>query len=83
MKKIPALQVRRQLGALLDEVRLRGAEFVIERDGRPVAAVIPVEMYERLRERRESTFDRIEAIRDRLGLSDADVATALAEDDKG
>lgn len=69
MKKIPALEARRRLGTLLDEVRLRGAEYVIERDGRPVAAVIPLETYERLKQRRDDAFDRVQEIRDRLSQS--------------
>jgi antitoxin (DNA-binding transcriptional repressor) of toxin-antitoxin stability system len=34
---ISAGDARKRLGTLLDDVRLRGTTFVIERDGRPVA----------------------------------------------
>jgi len=66
VKRIPALKARQQLGTLLDEVRYRGTEVIVERGGRPVAVVIPVEAYGRYRRLREQAFDRIEAVRGRL-----------------
>lgn len=63
---ISAGDARRRLGSLLDEVRLRGATFVIERDGRPAAAVIPIAALERLEAERAAAFDRIEALRQRV-----------------
>ncbi len=65
-KYIPAVQARQRLGELLDDVRLRGAEYVIERDGEPAAAVISVEAYARFQQARTDAFGRIETLRDRL-----------------
>lgn len=41
-RRISTLQVRQQLGDILDHVALRHDEFIIERKGKPLAAVIPV-----------------------------------------
>ena len=41
-RRISTLQVRQQLGDILDHVALRHDEYIIERKGRPLAAVIPV-----------------------------------------
>lgn len=54
-KKIDTKTVRDRLGDLLDQARYRGDEFIIHRRGRPLAALIPYEEYERLqRQRAES-----------------------------
>ena len=63
---ISAGDARKRLGALLDEVRLRGTTFVIERDGRPAAAVVPISMLERLEAERTAAFDRIDALRAKI-----------------
>ncbi len=66
VKRIPALKARQQLGMLLDEVRYRGAEVIVERGGRAVAVVVPVEAYERYKRLREQAFGRIDALREHL-----------------
>ena len=41
-KHITALKARRNLGQILEEVYYRGRSYVIERAGRPMAAVVPL-----------------------------------------
>ncbi len=66
VKRIPALRARQQLGTLLDEVRYQGAEVIVERGGRAVAVVVPVEAYERYKRLRGQAFGRIDALREQL-----------------
>ena len=42
VRKVNALKMHQNLGQLLDGVYHRGDQYVIERDGRPMAAVVPV-----------------------------------------
>lgn len=42
-KRITALQTRRHLGQILEEVHYRGSAYIIERAGREMAAIVPVE----------------------------------------
>jgi prevent-host-death family protein len=44
-KKISALKVRQNLGQVMNEVALRGDEYIIERAGKPLVAIIPIEKY--------------------------------------
>lgn len=74
VKQIPAVKARQQFGSLLDEVRLRGTDFIIERDGKPMAAVISTENYERFMKLREQFFDSLEALAD-------DVAEKVSQDE--
>jgi len=42
VKTISALKARQKLGTLLEEVFYQDAQYIIERAGRPMAAVVPV-----------------------------------------
>ena len=45
-KKINAMKARQNFGQLLEEVYYRGEQFVIERAGKPMAAVVPLSVLE-------------------------------------
>jgi prevent-host-death family protein len=49
MEKISTIEVRQRIGDLLNRVALRHDEFVIERKGKPLAALVPVERLEQMR----------------------------------
>ena len=67
VKQIPAVQARQQLGSLLDEVRFRGTDFVIERDGKPMAVVISPEAYAQYQRAREQFFYSLEETAAEIG----------------
>ena len=46
--KISTLEIRQRLGDILNRVALRHDEFIIERKGKPLAAMIPVEKLEHM-----------------------------------
>lgn len=48
-EKVSTADVRQRIGDLLNRVSLRHDEFVIERKGRPLAALVPVERLEQMR----------------------------------
>ncbi len=60
VKKVTALNARKKLGQLLEEVYYRGDQYVIERGGRPMAAVVPVWQLEERQKRRERLFGKVE-----------------------
>jgi len=43
IETVSTLEIRQRLGDLLNRVALRHDEFVIERKGKPLAAMVPVE----------------------------------------
>jgi prevent-host-death family protein len=49
IREAPAMTVRQNLGELLNEVQYRGDSVVITKSGKPVAALIDIELFERLR----------------------------------
>jgi prevent-host-death family protein len=48
-EKVSTMDVRARIGDMLNRVSLRHDEFIIERKGKPVAALVPVERLEQMR----------------------------------
>jgi prevent-host-death family protein len=48
-EKVSTIEVRQRIGDLLNRVALRHDEFVIERKGKPLAALVPIERLEQMR----------------------------------
>jgi prevent-host-death family protein len=68
-KVIAAFDARRQFGRLLNDVMAKGDTFVVERHGEPVAAAVPIEVYEQWKRQREAFFARWEDVAKRLDLN--------------
>jgi prevent-host-death family protein len=49
VRRVSTMDVRARIGDMLDRVALRHDEFVIERRGKPLAALVPVERLEQIR----------------------------------
>lgn len=76
------MSARQQLGQLLDDVRFKGGEVVIEKNGQPAAVLVPVEIHARYLKMREKDFHRVEALRAKLkgdAELEADIIEAAAE----
>ncbi len=65
IREAPAMTVRNNLGELLNEVQYRGDSVMITKGGKPVAALIDMALFERLRHLDEN-FAKL-----RTGFSDA------------
>ncbi len=48
LKKISAMKVRQNLGQVMNEVTLRGDDYIVERAGKPMVAIIPMEKYRKI-----------------------------------
>ena len=62
VKKVNALKARQNLGQLLEEVYYKGDQYVIERAGKPMAAVVPLWQLEEWQKRREQFFAAVEEV---------------------
>jgi prevent-host-death family protein len=65
IKKITAMNARKNLGEVLEEVYYRGDQYVIERAGRPMAAIVPLAQLEAWQMQRDAFFATIDAVRKR------------------
>ena len=62
VKKVNALKARQNLGKLLEEVYYQGDQFIIERAGKAMAAVVPLWQLEEWQQRRERLFAAVEDV---------------------
>jgi prevent-host-death family protein len=62
LKTISAMKVRQSLGQVMNEVALRGDDYIVERAGKPLVAIIPMEKYERLQKDREAAIHALDGI---------------------
>lgn len=75
-----AKEARNQFADLLGRVHYRGETVIVERSGKPMVAVIPVELFERLLAEREARFAVLDNIRERLpDVSEEEVQQDIAE----
>lgn len=61
-KCLGVTQVRQNLAEIIDDVRTKGDTYVVLRHREPVAAVVPLTVYEQWRASRAALFDTIREI---------------------
>ena len=80
IREAPAMTVRQNLGELLNEVQYRHGKVLITKAGKPVAALVDIAMFTRLRKLDEE-FDRMRAdlARAFAGMAEKEVETLVGE----
>jgi prevent-host-death family protein len=63
---VGAREARSRFSELIGSVRFGNEEVIVERSGKPMAAMIPIETYERLVAERRARFEVLDRIRSRL-----------------
>lgn len=63
---VGAREARQRFADLLGRVGYGGEIAIVERSGKPMVALIPVELYERLVAEREARFQVLDRIRSKL-----------------
>jgi prevent-host-death family protein len=79
VKDVNAVNFRQNLGEMLNQVQYRNDSIVINKDGKPVAALVDAELFGRIRRMRE----RFDALCDRIAAAYAEtpMEEGLAEID--
>ena len=70
LKKISAMKARQNLGQLLNEVSIRGDAFIIERAGKPLAALVDMERFQQLQEDQDSALQALQKIWEKMAGAD-------------
>lgn len=63
LKTVNAVKARQNLGQLINEVYLKDDQYIIERDGKPMVALVPLKHLERWLKQKEKDFEVFEQIR--------------------
>ena len=78
-RRLSAVEARQKLGEVLDGVYYRGDEVIIERAGKPLAVVVPVQLYEQHARNRKEDWERLLEITDRVAERNKDVPMEVIE----
>jgi prevent-host-death family protein len=62
LKKVSAIKVRQNLGQVMNDVALKSDEYIVERAGKPLVAIIPVEKYLSMKRARDEFFSMYEEL---------------------
>lgn len=69
-KTVSTQDAPQRFGELLQEVTDRGDRYVVERDGVPLAVVVPFALYSQWKRHRETFFQEMRETADRVNLSE-------------
>ena len=69
IKEVSAVYFRQNLGEMLNQVQYRNESIIINKDGKPVAALVDAELFARIRRMR----DRFDALSNRIAAAYSEV----------
>jgi len=72
LKIVSAIKVRQNLGLVMNEVALKSDEYIVERAGKPLVAIIPIEKYLSMKNGREEFFRLYDSFQSAASGGDAD-----------
>jgi prevent-host-death family protein len=61
-RKLGVTEAREKFKDMVDQVQYQGDTYVISKQGKPAAAVVPMEVYENWKKERKAFFDTVRAI---------------------
>lgn len=67
-RTVEIAEMGQSFGQLLQGVEVKGDKLVVERNGQPIAAIVPLEIYEDWK-RRQSFFSKLRDIQDRINYT--------------
>ena len=62
LKKVSAMKARQNFGRVMNEVSLKGDDYVVERAGKPMVAIISMEKYGILQKERAEALKTLENV---------------------
>jgi prevent-host-death family protein len=66
VKRLSALQARQNLGQIMNEVSIKGDDYIIERAGKPLVAIVSMEKYRMIQEERENALAALNEVWDKM-----------------
>jgi len=61
-KNISTQELKSRIGEIVDAVNLRGDRYIVERRGKPLAALVPLEVHENDERSRRKLFDLMDGV---------------------
>lgn len=80
LKTISAMQARQSLGRVMNEVALKGDDYIIERDGKPIVAVVSLDKFSVLQKERGKAQQLLTEIHQKMAGTDSQELEALIKE---
>ncbi len=80
LKKLSAMKARQNLGQVMNEVSLKGNDYIIERAGKPLVAIISMEKYRILKKEREEAFRDIGRIWEKMEKENPEIVEKMIDE---
>ena len=78
-KVLGVTQARTEFSTLVEQVQHQGDTYIINRHGRPAAAVVPVHVYEQWKQQRNEFFEQIRQAQQQADLDPEEAKRIAAE----
>jgi len=80
LKKISAMKARQNLGQLLNEVSIRGDSYIIERAGKPLAALVDMDRFRQMQEDQSAALEALKKVWEKMaGADPGEIQEAIEE----
>jgi len=79
-KKISAMKARQNLGQIMNEVAIRGDDYIVERAGKPLVAIIDMDKYQQLQEDRDEALEAVRSVWSKMEGGDAEEVEGIIKD---
>lgn len=80
IKRVTALNARKNLGTIMNAVSLRNDQYIVERKGKPLVAIIPIKKLEQLDKARQRFFKNMSKISDSFAGEDPKLLDNILEE---
>ena len=83
-KEVSTTELRGKLGQLLDGVHRNGDQLIVKRADKPLAVIVPIQVYQEMLQQREKTFSVLDRIWEKVPAvseeeAQTDIEQAIAE----
>ncbi|QWR77098.1 type II toxin-antitoxin system prevent-host-death family antitoxin [Candidatus Magnetomonas plexicatena] len=79
LRKISAMTARRQFGQIMNEVSLKEDDYIIERAGKPLVAIVAIDKYEWMRQEKERARNKFFKMVDEIRETTKDIPLDVIE----
>ena len=78
-KTVSAIKARQNLGQVMNEVALKLDEYIVERAGKPLVAIIPIDTYLAMKRDRDEFFRLYDSLQTRAAGDAGPIGDDIAE----
>ncbi len=79
LKTISAMKARKNLGQIMNEVSIRSDSYIIERNGKPLVAIVPVSFLEEQELKKKGFLNLLDKAQSNSNVTEEDIQNDIRE----